>query len=387
MPPPLNSSPGIRHMTPLERYRAESTRPDFVEDLDQLSAVKRLDALYHALLRAAGGQAGPLGWLRARLGSAPPAPRGLYLWGGVGRGKTFVVDTFCASLPESLRVRVHFHSFMRDLHARLRQLRGAQDPLRQIAEGWSRDMRLLCLDEFHVVDITDAMLLGQLLATLFVRGVTLVTTSNEPPDDLYRGGLQRERFLPAIALIKQHLDVVEFGGGVDYRWRALTRAATYYAPADSAAEAALIECWQGLTRGAPLAASRVAVEGREIPVRAQAEGVVWFEFADLCEGPRGTLDYIEIACCHHTVLLSGVPVFGEESADAARRFINLVDEFYDRGVNLLLSAAAAPDRLYTGARLAASFRRTASRLIEMQSQEYLAKPHLTESSNLSKTDS
>ena len=374
-------------MTPLERYRAESARPDFVADPDQLAAVKRLDALYHTLIATAQKDAGPLRWLRSRLGGASPAPRGLYLWGGVGRGKTFVVDTFCASLPETLRVRVHFHSFMRDVHARLRQLRGAQDPLRQIAEGWSRDMRLLCLDEFHVVDITDAMLLGQLLSALFARGVTLVTTSNEAPDDLYRGGLQRERFLPAIALLKQHLEVVEFGGGVDYRWRALTRAATYYTPADAASDAALTECWHGLTRSAPLPAPPLLVEGREIPLRAHADGAVWFEFADLCEGPRGTLDYIEIACCHHTVLLSGVPVFGEESADAARRFINLVDEFYDRGVNLLLSAAAAPDQLYRGSRLAAAFRRTASRLVEMQSQEYLAKPHLPDQSNLSKSDS
>ena len=374
-------------MTPLERYRAESARPDFVADPDQLAAVKRLDALYHTLIATAQKDAGPLRWLRSRLGGASPAPRGLYLWGGVGRGKTFVVDTFCASLPETLRVRVHFHSFMRDVHARLRQLRGAQDPLRQIAEGWSRDMRLLCLDEFHVVDITDAMLLGQLLSALFARGVTLVTTSNEAPDDLYRGGLQRERFLPAIALLKQHLEVFEFGGGVDYRWRALTRAATYYTPADAASDAALTECWHGLTRSAPLPAPPLLVEGREIPLRAHADGAVWFEFSDLCEGPRGTLDYIEIACCHHTVLLSGVPVFGEESADAARRFINLVDEFYDRGVNLLLSAAAAPDQLYRGSRLAAAFRRTASRLVEMQSQEYLAKPHLPDQSNLSKSDS
>lgn len=387
MPALQNRRSMTRLMTPLERYRAESTRPDFVEDPDQLAAVERLDVLYHALMETAHAGTGAFSWLRTRLGGAKPAPRGLYLWGGVGRGKTFVVDTFCASLPESLRVRVHFHSFMRDVHARLRQLRGTPDPLRKIAEGWSRDMRLLCLDEFHVVDITDAMLLGQLLAVLFARGVTLVTTSNEAPDDLYRGGLQRERFLPAIALIKQHLDVVEFGGGVDYRWRTLTRAATYYTPADAAAESALTECWRGLTRSAPQAASPLKVEGREIPVRARADGAVWFEFADLCEGPRGTLDYIEIACCHHTVLLSGVPVFGEESADAARRFINLVDEFYDRGVNLLLSAAAAPEQLYRGSRLTASFRRTASRLVEMQSQEYLAKPHLTDLSNLSKSDS
>jgi cell division protein ZapE len=370
-------------MTPLERYHAEGARPDFVQDPDQLAAITRLDALYHTLMEASRASRRRLKWWPA---PRITAPRGLYLWGGVGRGKTFVVDTFCASLPDTLRVRVHFHSFMRDVHARLRQLRGAQDPLREIAAGWSRDMRLLCLDEFHVVDITDAMLLGQLLAALFARGVTLVTTSNEAPDDLYRGGLQRERFLPAIAMLKQHLEVFEFGGATDYRWRTLTRAATYYAPADEAAERALADCWMGLTRQTAAPAPPLEVEGRQIPVRARADGAVWFTFSDLCDGPRGTLDYIEIACCHHTVLLSGVPCFGDESADAARRFINLVDEFYDRGVNLLLSAAAPPDQLYAGARLAASFRRTASRLVEMQSQQYLAKPHLADVSNLSKSD-
>lgn len=235
-------------MTPLERYHAEGARPDFVQDPDQLAAIARLDALYHALMDASRTSRRRWSWWPA---PRIVPPRGLYLWGGVGRGKTFVVDTFCASLPDSLRVRVHFHSFMRDVHARLRQLRGAQDPLRKIAAGWSREMRLLCLDEFHVVDITDAMLLGQLLAALFARGVTLVTTSNEAPDDLYRGGLQRERFLPAIATLKQHLEVFEFGGATDYRWRTLTRAATYYTPADAAAERALADCWLGLTRQTP----------------------------------------------------------------------------------------------------------------------------------------
>ncbi|MEN9725754.1 MAG: hypothetical protein RL434_120 [Pseudomonadota bacterium] len=378
--------PNATEMTPLARYRAESARPDFQPDPDQIAALTRLERLHGELLAAESQKSAGFAWLRRRLQPRPAAPRGLYLWGGVGRGKTFVVDTFCASLPETLKVRVHFHSFMRDVHAQLRQLRGTQDPLRQVADRWSRGMRVLCLDEFHVVDITDAMLLAQLLAALFERGVALVTTSNEAPDDLYRGGLQRDRFLPAIALIKQHLDVFHFGGAVDYRWRTLTQAATYYTPADAAAESALAQRFEALTHGVTSEAASIDLDGRVIPLRARADGVAWADFTELCERPRGTGDYIEIACCFHTVLLSGVPRFTDEQSDAARRFINLVDEFYDRGVNLLLSAASPPDALYQGTRLAPSFRRTASRLTEMQSEEYLAKPHLSGTSSLSKSD-
>lgn len=366
--------------TPLSRYREYCARPDFVPDPEQLAVATRLDALYHALLAQAAEPPAPR-WMFWR--RQPVAPvKGLYLWGGVGRGKTLLVDLFHGCLPPALGRRIHFHSFMRDVHAALKQLRGTQDPLDTVAEDWSRTARVLCLDEFHVVDITDAMLLAQLLEALFARGVTLVTTSNEAPSGLYRGGLQRERFLPAIALLERQLDVIEFTGGTDYRWRTLIQAATYYSPADAVAEEALARRYAALTRGPVQAAAPLCIEGRSIPVRAYGEGVVWFDFEALCDGPRGTGDYIEIACCFHTVLLSGVPAFGEDASDAARRFINLVDAFYDRGVNLLLSAAAAPDALYRGTRLAAPFRRTASRLVEMQSEAYLARPHISETESI-----
>jgi len=375
-------------MTPLERYQQERVRPDFVADRDQATAIARLDALYHAL--SADRAENVRFWERLKSWIGVETPRvplqGMYLWGGVGRGKTFVVDTFCACLPPAWCQRVHFHSFMRDVHAELKQLRGTQDPLQQVAARWAHEMRVLCLDEFHVVDITDAMLLGQLLAALFARGVTLVTTSNEAPDELYRGGLQRDRFLPAIALLKSRLEIFEFTGHVDYRWRTLTQAATFYTPADATAERALRDRFEALTHTTAESTAPLVLAGREIPLLACADGVAWFAFAALCEGPRSTDDYIEIACCFHTVLLSGVPEFGDDSNDAARRFVNLVDEFYDRGVNLLLSAAAPPEGLYRGTRLAAAFRRTASRLTEMQTEEYLAKPHLNETSKLYKSD-
>ncbi len=344
----------------------------------------KLDSLYHHLV-APPPSVCSWQWFRARF-TTPRPPTGLYLWGGVGRGKTFVIDTFCASVPSILRHRVHFHSFMRDVHAELKRLRGTRDPLHEVAARWAREFRVLCLDEFHVVDITDAMLLGQLLAELFARGVTLVTTSNEAPEQLYRGGLQRDRFLPAIELLKQHLEIFEFSGSIDYRWRTLTQAATYYTPADAVTESALRHQFEALTHAAMEPARPLEIEGREIPVKAHAEGVVWFDFAALCEGPRSTNDYIEIACCFHTILLSGVPEFGTDNNDAARRFVNLIDELYDRGVNLLVTAAAAPDALYRGTRLASAFRRTASRLVEMQSEEHLAKPHISEGSKLYKSD-
>ncbi|MGE0373579.1 MAG: cell division protein ZapE [Dehalococcoidia bacterium] len=375
-------------MTPLERYQRERARPDFIPDQDQALVISKLDALHREIVTAA--DAAPGAWRRVLTWLGHEVPRttakGLYLHGGVGRGKTFVVDMFCACLPRKLCERVHFHSFMREVHGELKRLRGVQDPLREVAARWARDLRVLCLDEFHVVDITDAMLLAQLLDALFTRGVTLVTTSNEAPDELYRGGLQRDRFLPAIRLLKEHLEIFEFTGQVDYRWRTLTQAATYYTPNDATAERALRDRFEALTHRTPETAPPLNIEGREIPVLALADGVAWFEFASLCEGPRSTHDYIELACCFHTVLVSGVPRFRETDNDAARRFVNLVDEFYDRGVNLLLSAAVPPEELYAQGRLAAAFRRTASRLTEMQTEEYLAKPHVSEVTSLSKSD-
>lgn len=362
--------------TPLERYHFELRRDDFFADPLQAAAIAKLDEIYRNLVAVKPQYAR---WPRfIRRTSPAVTAKGLYLWGGVGRGKTFVIDTFYACLPSPIARRVHFHSFMRGIHHELKGLQGTSDPLRHIAQRWASDLRVLCLDEFHVVDITDAMLLAQLLSTLFRAGLTLVTTSNEAPDGLYRDGLQRDRFLPAIALLKSHLDVFEFSGTTDYRLRTLKQAATYYTPNDRNSETALQARYAALTHGAANSPSVLEIEGRTCMTRAQADGVVWFDFEHLCSGPRATADYIEIGRCFHTVLISNVPHFSDDDNDAARRFINLIDEFYDRGVNVLLSAVANPSALYRGNRLQGPFARTASRLTEMQSEHYLARPHLSD---------
>jgi cell division protein ZapE len=302
--------------------------------------------------------------------------RGLYLWGGVGRGKTFLVDVFFAELPVREKRREHFHRFMQDVHARLRRHRDFENPLARVAADIASKARILCVDEFVVGDVADAMILGTLLEGLFRRGVTLVATSNLAPSGLYRGGLQRARFLPAIALIEKHCRTMELDASVDYRLRQLERANLYLGPAFADAEARLASEFTRLADGRGAGDVRVQVEGRPVRARREAEDVVWFDFRELCEGPRSAADYIEIARCYQTVFLSGVPVMDGAADDAARRFVTLVDELYDRGVKLVLSAAAdTPEALYHGERLAFEFRRTSSRLHEMQGRKYLARPH------------
>jgi len=302
--------------------------------------------------------------------------RGLYLWGGVGRGKTFLVDEFFGELPVREKRREHFHRFMQDVHARLRRHRNLPSPLARVAADIAAKTRILCIDEFVVGDVADAMNLANLLEAMFRRGVTLVATSNLPPAELYRGGLQRARFLPAIALIEKRCRMMELDAGVDYRLRQLERAELFLGPAAGNAEALMASEFERLADGRGDKDVRVQVEGRAVRARREAEDVVWFEFRELCEGPRSAADYIEIARCYHTVFVSSVPVMEATSDDAARRFVTMVDEFYDRGVKLLLSAAAdQPETLYRGERLAFDFRRTASRLHEMQGRHYLAKPH------------
>ncbi len=309
---------------------------------------------------------------------APPAPRGIYLWGGVGRGKTFLVDLFHDCQPAAGRRRIHFHRFMQSVHAALRDSREEPDPLARIATDWARRLRVLCLDEFHVSDITDAMLLGNLLQSLFARGVVLVTTSNEEPRRLYSNGLQRERFLPAIAALEAHTEVINVDGGMDYRLRALERAAIYLVPSGAAADAALESAFAAIATETGASGAVIDLDGRPVRARRAADGVALFDFRELCDGPRGTRDYIELARCHHTVLVADVPAFDALSDDRARRFIHLVDELYDRNVNLVVSAAAEPPALYQGERLRSAFARTASRLIEMRTAEYLARPHLSD---------
>ena len=356
--------------TPSQRYAAGVARGDWQHDAAQAPALAELDRLHAALLDP------PTPGLFARLrGEVPPPPAGLYLWGGVGRGKTFLIDLFFDGLPFAQKRRTHFHRFMREVHAALREHAGERDPLVAIARGWRGSMRVLVLDEFFVNDIGDAMLLARLLERLFAEGIALVTSSNTAPPDLYAHGLQRERFLPAIALLQANCRTVFLDSPTDYRLRALTQSPVYRAPLDAQSDAWLGGRWRELTAGCPMADGPLLIDGREIPVRARAEGHAWFDFAALCEGPRAASDYIEIATEHHTVLLGGIPRLDDASGDPARRFVHLVDEFYDRHVNLVCTADAAPTALYTGDRLAGAFERTASRLIEMQSTDYLALEH------------
>jgi cell division protein ZapE len=302
--------------------------------------------------------------------------RGLYLWGSVGRGKTFLVEAFFAELPLREKRREHFHRFMLDVHARLRTHRDRPSPLEGVADDIAPVTRILCIDEFVVGDVADAMILGTLLEALFRRGVTLVATSNLPPVELYRGGLQRERFLPAIALVERHCRVMQLDAGVDYRLAQLERATPWLGPDVPDPDSRLAAVFERLSGGPGRRDAQVEITGRSVRARRLAEDVVWFDFSEFCGGPRSAADYVEIARCYHTVFLGGVPVMDGTADDAARRFVMLVDEFYDRGVKLFVSAAAdSPENLYTGERLAFEFRRAVSRLHEMQGRSYLAKPH------------
>ena len=365
--------------SPIERYRRDLESPAFAHDAAQAQAVDCLQRLYEDLVagpppqRSAGGLRGLLG----RFVKSPEvAPiKGLYFWGGVGRGKTYLMDTFFDTLPFEDKLRAHFHRFMQRVHRELKSLAGEKNPLISVADRIADEARVICFDEFFVSDITDAMILAGLFDRLFERGVVLVATSNIVPDQLYKDGLQRARFLPAIALIKQNVDVINVDGGVDYRLRALEQAELYHSPLGAEAEASLQESFDRLAPEIPLSDQLLEIEGRNILARQIADDVAWFEFDELCDGPRSQYDYIELAKIFHAVLVSNVPVLGAGRDDQARRFINLVDEFYDRNVKLVLSAAAPLEALYAGGRLDFEFERTQSRLLEMQSQEYLAREH------------
>ena len=356
-----------------ELYARALTVRGFASDPAQLAAVARLEAVRRRLLRRP--RASLPRWL-ARVLRRPDAPaRGLYLWGGVGRGKTWLMDLFFESLPFAERRRQHFHRFMHDVHARLTELRHERDPLEQVAELIAREVRVLCFDELQVADIADAMILGYLFDALFRRSVTLVATSNSAPRELYRDGLQRARFVPAIESLERHLEVWRIGGTTDYRLAELTQAGVYLPAAAPDTPARLEQLFTRLADHGARAGGSIPIEGRAIPVIRAGSGVLWCEFSALCAGPRSADDYIEIAREFHTVIVSGVPVLDATSDDEARRFIALIDEFYDRNVRLIVSAAAAAPGLYRGERLAAPFERTVSRLIEMQSTAYLAREH------------
>ena len=303
--------------------------------------------------------------------------RGLYLWGGVGRGKSFLMDAFFDFVPLARKSRVHFHRFMQDIHHRLRDLQGEENPLAQVADDISQEHRLLCLDEFHVTDIGDAMLMRNLLTGLIDEGVVLVTTSNQHPDELYLHGLQRGQFLPAIELLKSSLDLVHLDGSIDYRLRVLEKEGVYHFPLDTAAEAAMEKTFESVAGTAGQRAVALEIEGRVFRAKRMAPGVAWFEFESVCDGPRGQADYIELARRFHTVLISQLRRFAGADGDRRRRFTWLVDEFYDRRVKLILSAEDRLPELFREVGGGIETDRTISRLTEMQTSQYLSEAHLS----------
>ena len=367
--------------TPLERYQKDLQRPDFNHDAAQEQAVRHLQDLYDRLVAAWEAEQRPKTFLTRVKGAFSTQHRslekGLYFWGGVGRGKTYLMDNFYESLPFNNKMRAHFHRFMRRVHQELKSLDGQKNPLETVADRLAMEARVICFDEFFVSDITDAMILGTLMQLLFDRGVSLVATSNIVPDGLYKDGLQRDRFLPAIKLLNEHTLVVNVDGGVDYRLRALEQAELYHCPLDDAADASLLKSFESLVpdKEEIKANMEIEVEGRPILSRFEAEDVVWFDFLDLCDGPRSQNDYIELAREYHAVLVANVPELSRETDDQARRFINMVDEFYDRNVKLIISAEKPLATIYAGGKLNFEFERTTSRLLEMQSHDYLAQPH------------
>lgn len=367
--------------TPLERYHQDLQRPGFIADATQENVVQHTQQLYDRLVEAVQKHQSQ-GWL-ARLyhqsffSKTSPPVQGIYLWGSVGRGKTYLLDSFYHSLPFPQKMRIHFHRFMRQIHHELKTLKNTQNPLTIVAARLAKQVRVICLDEFLVADITDAMLLSGLLKALFEQQVTLVATSNVAPDDLYKNGFQRERFLPAIALIKQHTEVIKADSAVDYRLRTLENAGIYQYPLDEKAEQKLEESFQEIAPDEGKANLKLEINRRRIPTRRCADGIVWFDFQELCNIPRAVADYIELARCFNTVIISNIMAMDDEDEkENILRLINLVDEFYDRNVKLIISAEVPPEQLYTGRRHALLFQRTASRLKEMGSHAYLERPHL-----------
>jgi cell division protein ZapE len=360
-----------------EIYAARLAASGFRADAAQLRVVDKLDDLRRRLIAAQAADSSVLRRVLGTLvgnGSREPE-RGLYLWGGVGRGKTWLMDMFFQSLPFPHARRRHFHRFMHDVHSQLKELQSQESPLDLVAEEIARDTRVLCFDELFVTDIADAMILGGLFEGLFKRGVTLVATSNLPPHDLYKDGLQRQRFLPAIDLIERHVEVVNVDGATDYRLRQLTQAGTYLLSSAPDTPRRLEALFAELAHHGTASGGAIEIEGRSIPVIRQSSSAVWFDFPAICAGPRSQNDYIEIAREYQSVIVSDVPILDSFHENEARRFIALVDELYDRNVNLIVSAAAPAVELYHGERLAFPFERTVSRLIEMQSEDYLAREH------------
>lgn len=386
----------IEASSPLEWYWKFSQQSDFEADTAQLEVLKHLERLHDDLEKYRQYRQGPVNRLVTNFGGGKKPPRGLYIWGGVGRGKSLMMDAFFNVSTLKRKRRTHFHEFMREIHAEMQKHSGEEDPLEPISAKIAKQLRLLCFDEFHVSDIADAMILGRLLDLLTAQGVVLVMTSNYRPDDLYPNGLQRARFLPAIELLKNELDVIEISGKRDHRRRILESIPVYYSPLSDHAEAAMARAFEAMSKASHAQHGYIRIGSRELAFVRRAKGVLWCQFDELCVKARSQVDYLEIAGAYHTVLISGIPqLHARNRADVVRRFTWLVDVFYDQRVKLICSAEVLPEWLVTDERIessvagstggraggdatlmvSAEFARTASRLREMQSREYFSRKH------------
>ena len=353
-----------------EAYQRTLAARGFVSDPAQQRAIAALQRCADDWAAYKAQRSHPI----RKLFSRPPTPKGVYLFGGVGRGKSFLMDCFFQAVPIRRKTRLHFHEFMREVHRELRDLQGTVNPLDELGKRMAARYRLICFDEFHVADVTDAMVLHRLLDALFQHGVGFVTTSNFHPDGLYPDGLHRDRILPAIELLKDRLEVLNVDNGTDYRRRALEHVDLYHCPLGPEADAAMLRAFDHLAEAAD-ESPVMTIEARQIHANRRAGGVIWFDFKALCGGPRSQNDYLELATQYHTLLLSNVPQMSVRMASEARRFTWLIDVLYDRKVKLVLSAATPPEGLYTEGPMAHEFPRTVSRLVEMQSAEFLAEQH------------
>jgi cell division protein ZapE len=350
-----------------EYYEKTLLERGYVADAAQNKAIDHLQQYYDEWVSFKAMRSNAL----KKLLNRPDVPRGIYLWGGVGRGKSFLMDAFYATVPLVRKARLHFHEFMRSVHRELEEVKGMADPLDEVARRVARRYRLICFDEFHIADVADAMILHRLLLGLFKHGTSFVMTSNYEPSALYPDGLNRDRVLPAIELIQDRMNVLNVDAGVDYRRRSLEQVQFYHWPLDNKADAALHEAFNRLADRPPQEEPLLYIEHREIRAKALAGTVVWFDFATLCGGPRSQNDYLELASRFHVVIVSGVPRMGPRLASEARRFTWLIDVLYDHNVKLIMSAECLPEEIYTQGALANEFHRTVSRILEMQSRQYV----------------
>ena len=358
-------------LSPLQRYEQAVDKDGFTKDDQQYLAMSYLDDLYHQLNESAGQKKGFFSFLKTK----PAAPKGLYMWGGVGRGKTWMMDMFYDSLTIDRKMRQHFHHFMQRVHKELNQIQGQADPLEKVADIIYDEAVIICFDEFFVSNVSDAMILGDLFTMLFDRGVTLVATSNIEPSGLYKDGLHRDRFMPAIAEVETHTTVMNIDAGIDYRLRVLQQAELYKSPMTRENHNWLANRFASLSANIKISSEPIEVSGREIKINARTETILFCDFRHLCMQPRSAADFIEIANRYSTVLVNAVPALNDDLRDPTRRFIYMVDEFYDRRVKLLIRAEQSILDLYQGEKLAFEIERTRSRLLEMQSEDYLKMKH------------